>query len=353
MRKETANRAHQIQAFLAEAVIPLDDDTIQDRIRTIRIGFFRVFRRWYRDEVVKNRRRVNSFVNTSSLVGHLNDLLLEEEEYGVQFDTEVAGDPDLLITGGSYSLPRDVIIVNLIRVYRFPRPPDAPFSLNLRTILTSILNHEFVHRGQLQRRTFGTIPRKPEDRIHRPPHFGTRAHQVAREQNARTLAQAKERGTEITKEFRQENLVHAAKSLNRRGFFTIPDRAVLARDTIHARRDPLRRYGHDEPRHMTGTQEYHGHPEELMALAGDFARLALDSRHLYPKDVGDYATNLATHYYKLIQDNVGTNTPAYKQFLKYVYQYLALTLSHEDIRTLMSTIIWGVPRYRGGFPQRP
>ena len=214
-------RSHQIKAFFLvdEAVILLDDDT-QDRILTICFLFIRVFRRWYRDEMASGRQAY-TYVNTAPLVALLNRTLRVEGEYRVQFGTQIAGDPDILFAGGTYTPPStDVITINIIQVYRFPRAPDHPFSALLLNNLKALLDHEFIHRGQLLRRELETIPEKPTDRQHhRLPHFGTRAHEVAREQNARTLARAKARGTEITKKFRQENLVHAAKSLTRRGFF--------------------------------------------------------------------------------------------------------------------------------------
>ena len=77
-----------------------------------------------------------------------------------------------------------------------------------------------------------------------------------------------------------------------------------------------------------------------MAYAMEFSRLVLDSRITRPLEAGERAGDLAAIYAIRVRDKMGLDTPAFKRWLKYVYQYLSPHMSHAEIHEWLGTILW-------------
>ncbi len=327
-------RAHQIQALLCllEAVIFLPPET-QQQIRTVVAVFFKILKAWF-IRLDQNGTQVDQIINTRPLVRDLNEFVQNDAgERIVTFyqDDEDDTPSDNLLLSADYGFSSDNIVgIYIVQNYRYPgpRPPNFLF-MDYMQLLKRILDHEFIHQQQALRRAAHTT--QPV------PYFGSDAYNNVRRDREQLRKHREDPAHNPPFNADPRFTVRPALTLTRKSMFT-PDPSAFPRDTLHARHDPQRVKGQEDPRHRTGLHDYLGHPEEIMAHAGSFARSVLDAHRRYPKDWANFASADATSTFIDIQRGLGENSPAFRRWIKYVKSYLAPHFSTEQIERILRSL---------------
>lgn len=321
-------RAQAIVYRLAEAALLLDAAT-HAWIQQLLTLAHPVLQEWVTAQHAAQQEAPTRQVPTAALVTLLNENIVpHQQEPCVHFTSVKHDGGSAMFISGGYQ-PRDdrltiVMSSSLITVSLY----EVHFAETALYQLKDVVRHELTHRAQFRLRAQHTSSTLP--------FFGKNAFVGARQE--RRAAQEHDTLFHLPpRNYRQE--FRPAKTLARHTDFALP-RALFARDQVHHRHDLDRRVGSDEPRRQSGTEDYYGHPEEIMAYAAAAAYLLIDAHNpAHSPEVQHHATTLAVEQVLKAREHMGgVSTPAFRRWLKLFYQYLRPHLSHADIHAFMQQI---------------